>query len=370
MLNKNIRTLILYLCILCFTSNGQITADSNRFELSYLDKNSYYLSSIKLFLTGEFHYQPGNFNIMLSYWDFLNKNQIYPKYIIEEQGPSYAYLFNKYLETGDNYLLDLMEGYEGSKKLYKQIRFYRNNLPSDKKFYSVGVDIEQYSYMTMYALRDILMRSFSNIKDIDTLPDELWSLHQEVKTMDRPDLWRRKDLKKTISKISKAIKTKDSIIIKSWSGNDFQQVQNIIKSFDLSLKRKRLFLNNEGKKFQKAREELMTKNIYDIYLKDSSAISYGHFGLNHIQLSLKGKYNSLAVILNSDRKYNVLNNKICSNTIYYSYFKKKDYKSLNLDYIKINEKLRTMENNTLYLFSLEDKPKYSNLLLFKKTENK
>lgn len=358
--------LVLALRLTCQVSNSI-------YEISDPDTVSKDYTKIRLFLTGEFHYQPGNLNLMLSYWEHLNKNNIYPMYIIEEQGPSVGYTLNKYLETGDEYLLDLLESYEASKPLYRALFKYRNELPENKKFYFVGVDIEQYYYITEYAIRNILIKE--PYENTDSLPYEVRYVYSLLKQINRPDITSTKLLKKLIKKTSDIMKTKDSTIILNWAGKEWEKLKEIIASFELSSKRKHLLINNESAKFFKEREDFMLNNVYRLYKKDSTTTAYGHFGIYHIQLSPETKTKKeikscFASLLNSNPKYYILNGRISSNSIFYGYIKFKHYKFLGASETEVKNQLSKMPNNSLALFELRNRPKYSSLLLFKRDKVK
>ena len=335
-----------------------------------------------LFLIGEYHVQHGNFKIHLSYYDYLKSKGLSPKYIIEEGAPSYGYVMTKYLKTGDEFLLDIMGVDSNFRQIFRDLALFYKSLPDDKKFKYVGVDFERLVQIAHYAVRDILLqsnlycdyKSFAFIEEESNCFDEkeVCYLFSLFKRKENPISWGRKNLKEDLTKLLDYVNSQDSLIIKDHLSSElYTELSIIMKSFEISKKRRRLFVVFERTEFQVEREKFMTNNIYRLFVNDPHAIVYGQFGIDHVLLSTYNKHPKpdqkmrLAIDLNNNPEYPLTNHKVCSNIIYYDYFKPNSYKFLQSDLSKINSEFTKMKDCELLIKDFENKSKATNLILFK-----
>jgi len=335
-----------------------------------------------LFLIGEYHWQKGNFQVGLSYDSYLKENDLFPKYFVDESSPSYGYLFNRYISTGNELILKILDPTKQYWDVFREQRLYQQS--SSVKIKYVGVDIEQFNYIAHYALREIFSEvqmpcNYSETWNTDSNNDtlnyaqiELCEIINSIKSIQNPLASSNKGLKKDLDEILLFSKSSDSVLIKKNLGDNlFFEFTQIMTSYEISKKRKRLFVVFESDKFQIEREKFMTNQIYQLFAKDSTAIVYGQFGIDHVLLSTYKKHPKpyekirLGIALNNDKAYPLTNNKVCSNVIYYDYFKPSMYKFLQSDLKKIPNEFSKMKDCQLKILDFENKSKANNLILFK-----
>lgn len=134
----------------------------------------------KIILVGENHVFEENHAINYAFLKKLHSNKIYPKYIILEYGHGTAFLLNKYFQTEDKQLLDLLFplNLRFGQDFYKDLFILNNSLPDSNKFNFVGVDYD-YDYDAMHlSLRYLLLSDLQFAKDttpslvLETLEDD------------------------------------------------------------------------------------------------------------------------------------------------------------------------------------------------------
>jgi hypothetical protein len=286
-------------------------------------------NSSKLHIIGEYHYFKANLNLHFSYLKLLNDSDIYPKYLVFERGPAYAYICNKYLETGDSTLIKLIEALSQDQVQFEQLRKYRLLLPNEKKFYIVGADYEDNVRHTHFVIRDILL---SNLKLLDSSIynrvmncdnylnsfDNFLNLVVSFKIKNRPDSWGKKDLWKDVSEISEVLTSSDSTRLKLFLGNGLKEFQFILSAYEAPIKNKKIYSTENNT----ARDKYMATNIYNKYLEDTTAVMVGQLGNAHVpkkymEVWSVNKAHSVALFLNGDPAFKELNSKVYSNSIVY-----------------------------------------------------
>lgn len=170
------RVILLSLLILFTTSCNQ-SALSNE---SYLEKNygiinlnntnnysdldilKYKLNDKEIILTGEVHGVKSNKMLEMKLMKYL-KQKINIKYYLMEVPYSQAYILNKYLETGDEQILNTyfkccenttrytVDEYNFIKELYE----FNKQFDDNNKIHVVGIDIEMYKQSSYYYLKDV-----------------------------------------------------------------------------------------------------------------------------------------------------------------------------------------------------------------------
>lgn len=318
------RFLILYILNLFILYTCRSQSVNKPLPEIYIRKNDTLNSTLKnrLILVGEFHYEVGNLSAKLSFIKLLHKNKIYPKYILEEHGQSYAYLLNKYLKSGNEYFLETIEYYQESKELFRNLRNYYLLLPDSNRFNYVGVDIEKYYYITVTAIKDIFKDKNNYLNTFSFSPQAI-SLIDEIVIMNNPIDYPRRYLKQILNRVSKLVTSEDSVETRKLCGDAYLDLYKIITSYKLAKKRRHMFLKNESKKFKIKRDRFMADNIYKTTIADTTGVSLGFFGMYHVMLNHERVNNSGVIIpfasmLNSEKQYPLLNNKITSSFIFYT----------------------------------------------------
>lgn len=368
------KVILLILNLFCI-SNCFSQIDFYSLPIVNKDEDSIIDSKCKIFFVGEYHHKPFNFNIEFTFWKLLNDNNIYPKFNIREDGPSLGYLITKYLETGNDTILSVIESHKNNWEIYRKVREYYLKLPNDKKFTFVGIDIDRFHYQVHYAIRDILINPHNLCNNETDRCYSFDSLVKEIRTVNNPIEYGKTGLKEQLKFLLHLLDSPDSTLILNHIIENSEIFNKIISAYRLALESKRVFIDNENKEFKTKREWLMINNLYSLYQKDSLAVCIGRFGFFHIQLSKPtkklNKYNdiSMAAILNNDLRFPLTNKKINSNIIVYSYAFPKHYKFLKTNCNDVNSIFKSMPQNTLYFMDYNDKTFMTNLILFKSIKN-
>lgn len=371
---KNERKLcFLRFCVfLCIISKGQTFLKT--FSICNRDSLEYFQSSLdqyKLFLIGEYHGQESNIKIEFTYLEYLNSENIYPKYLIDEEGPSFGYLLTKFIKTGDTTILEVINSSKERWGLFNDFKKYYESLPNDKKFAVIGVDVDRFYHVTHHAVRDILLAKEVDCKESDFECKKLIYILNSFKLVVNPLLFGTKDLKNHLNEVSSLLKSKDSVVLRRHCEGNFLILKQIIAAYDLAKERRRIFLHNESKEFRTKREWLMINNLYSIYLKDASAICVGRFGSFHTLINLPKKqhhvYNdiSMASILNNNNKFSLTNQKVSSNLIVYNYAYPKQYKFIKTNVGEMKTIFERMPSNTIFIKKLGHESEITNVILLK-----
>lgn len=102
-----------------------------------------------VYLIGEQHAIAKNYDIQLYFIKYFNQNQNV-RYIISEDGFCDTMLLNRYLETGDDSIIqNIVEGTKGSfaysknyYSFYEKVYEYNKSLPADQKLVFIGIDVQ------------------------------------------------------------------------------------------------------------------------------------------------------------------------------------------------------------------------------------
>ena len=265
-----------------------------------------------LFVSGEAHATQKNYDVQMEIIKNLSENSDF-RYIIAEDSMANALLINSYLETGNTDKLDIVfkelkntyagniEGYKFFQNLYE----FRKNLPDDKKFTYLGVDLEHQANLTVSYLYDVASRNgvYENIKEF------IENFKQKKE---------KNELISSLEKVYSDIE-KNSDVYSEKLGEEFWIFKYLVKNTLNTYKSK---LIKDETQWGVYREGIMKENFYEIYNHFSKGKYYGQWGLEHAYLSnLKtdnypGDKPRLATSLNSDENSPV-KNKVCSMAIMY-----------------------------------------------------
>lgn len=303
------------------------------------------LNTKKVFLIGEFHNQSGNIETAIGYLNLLHQNGIYPKYWLVEDGAAYAYLFNHFLETGDEHTLSLIEDGLEARMYYREIRRYHNSLSKKNKFSIVGIDSRKDLSIIHNAIRLNIIKYFSDIDTITTskkFPNlYIKSLVESILANNKPEFTKGKYLLYDINGISEMLIEKDSV---RFNNKELKKnLREILAGFHLECERKHLFYRFESKAFKIKREQFLTNNLSRLFLLDSTSSAFGQFGIYHVVLGhkIEEEVFNFATEINSGRNNPFLKDKVSENLIWYSTIGTKPYAKLNL---KLNHYINKLKN--------------------------
>ncbi|AHM62798.1 hypothetical protein D770_22765 [Flammeovirgaceae bacterium 311] len=128
----------------------------------------------KIILLGEHHYMAANTPLQTDLFIHLNK-QVGVRHLLIEFGRAEAYLYNQYLQTGDEkYLNKTFAGFSRYKEFFpgwRKLYAYNAGLDSGKKMVVHGLDIEREPGLSasMYAL----LSAYENNPSVSSLRDAI-----------------------------------------------------------------------------------------------------------------------------------------------------------------------------------------------------
>lgn len=375
MQNKSIDVRKIFAFSTCFICSILVSAQSLFLNVCNLPDKNIFQEKFNIYLIGEQHFFRGNFNIRTTYHKTLISNNVYPDYILDEEGPSFSFLLNKYLETGDEKIFNIIEDNRNVKSLYEQYKAFYDSLPKDKKFRHVGIDQEKYLYMTHYAIRYIILENIqSYYASMNNYSSEDWewvnNIIHSFEEKPYPTAWNKKNLKDDIDRVFYILNSKDSAIFKNSITIDYDIISDIRAAYNLMNKRKKFFIENESQEIQSEREIFLTNNVYKIFIHDPRAIIMAQLGFYHTILYDYLKKPKpvdkirLANVLNNDSHYPITNKKVCSNIIYYKNTKSKQYGFLQVDFRSITPIFEEMQNCDLLIKDINN-DRVNNLILYK-----
>ncbi len=227
----------------------------------------------KLIMLGEMHYMAANSTIQTGLWIYLNQ-RFGVRHLLIEFGQAEAYLYNQYLQTGDEwYINHTFQGFSGYVEFisaWRKLYEYNLGLDSSKKLVVNGLDLERDPGLsaTMYKLLSPYQADpeINNLRDsikarLDTIGVErdtkeyIYHLRSRVSTLPLPD-----DENKQII-------------------NDILNNQSFVSSME-------------------KRDSLMAESF--LALDTADEVYFGQFGFAHAMLSSR---NGLAAILNNSEEY-------------------------------------------------------------------
>lgn len=368
------------LVVLSFKTVGQ---ESNTFFINICNFDSVITQSQKkIQLIGAYRHKSGSFLFELGYLKKYHSNRIYPKFLFLEGGPAWAYLANKYLESGDDKILKVLYFNSGmNPAILKQIFSYNKTLKEEEKFNIVGIDYEIGAIdVPFFAVRRILLENleknnralFNHIDsvyhDLDKI-NELDFLLGWIKIKANPIHWSRKSLKKDISRLKYFVAISDSIKLKAFLGKEYNLFKTILNSCDQISNGKFLF----SEKNRQNRTYFMASNLYNTFLKDTSKQIIGVLGSVHVSKIYRENWPnsrpfSVAMMLNSDSNFKAANQKVNASLIVYgslvASFYKRLYKYTNVSEREMRNVFMNMKDCDAYIKKYQDTIIIDNLIYF------
>lgn len=310
---------------------GDAYLKKNSFELNSFfsnSKNTIDTSSV-LYLSGEAHFMKGNENIKLNLFKYLYINCGVRVFLLEE-GFSYGYYYNSFLESGDYEKLkyDLFV-LDDSKYFLNEILAFYNSLPKNDKFYFEGVDSEDMIPSSINLIKSFLQKKEKCDEKIKPEIDAFLNYMNNTKTF---NTYSSKSAKPFLNNLYNSL-YKYPNEYESFLTHDYYSFQKILNGTKKYYEWKNInFEKTKDSTIIFDREEFISKNIIEILKKDEGAKMYGQFGGKHIPLSFQNSwfgtnnYYSFAAMLNNDER---LKSRITSIMIQYYKGKKNKLKINN-----------------------------------------
>lgn len=279
------RLFILFLLSVSLTSYGQ-KGVSNKGAFKKFFKENHTKS---LIIVGENHAMAVGSDIYPELIKYLHKKTGLNSLLIEF-GPSEAYFYTKYLETGNekhlNYTL-FAGGVKGWREAWREIYAYNKTLK--KPLQIIGIDFDRTRTLA-YALISVFMT-------YDTVPDYIKPLLDEIRT---------DEFYKTYTI---GYPTKKDIL---WTSKTKELLQQHLEELTVFLKSKDLalisaILNNKAINYADGREEAISENTKRIIENSNEKNFFLLIGRNHAYLNpLYGDNKRLANILVDSSSIRVL----------------------------------------------------------------
>jgi hypothetical protein len=255
-----------------------------------------------------------NYEILSDLIKFFNgKNGL--RHIICEESHGEAFLYNAYLETGNEYYLKYTDEWSDEKlKAFKKLRIFNNSLPQDKKLFFVGIDALTRIDPVVQTLKYLFNRHEEPSLRIKPFVDSIRNLNMPIayiKSGKRDEYLA--ELNKRFQFLRNEIQSSINDY-KSFLREDFIHIQLIIS-------------NNSNHTKPKQRNKEAVKNLNDaVNLLNIKTGAIGMFGVNHT--SFDSPFSIASNIKN--KKTNFFYNRVVSFNIHYVNTKSNYYKVVDV----------------------------------------
>lgn len=357
-------------CAFCY-SQGPDFAFENGYDFKNIENDSN-LNRKSIYLLGEFHHRAYNPNIEYTVLKSLNKRNVFPDFILQENGYSYSYIVNRYLLTGDEKYVDFLALFPKDVYYYKEIFKYNSQLKEKQKFLFFGIDYEKYPAQTLYAIKDLLSNVIINYENSSS--DKMDSVYEVISDIQKTDMAKIGNHKiNTQLNYFQKIYSSDSLIFKNLLKQNYKHLESIMSGYEKRNTYKKINYDKANAEQMMDRELYMADNIYKLIKEDSTFILFGRFGLTHVSLTFQEQgwtrknYNSFSSYLNTGNNYFKTNKKVWTSIIYYDKVKSKFYKFLDLSESDLTQLKRETDRLYLKSFGYKNPLKFNYLIYFNKT---
>lgn len=204
--------------------------------LSELDS---FVKDFDVFITGENHtYLKSNARLWVKMIKYLHQ-QAGVRNVLIEYGYSSGWLINRYIQTGDSSLFEVLKAYSFKELAYayKDMMEYNKTLPEDKKLYFTGIDLERGVYSACKVL-SLMIPKDKNIPDsIELHIESLLSLvtYNDNKIFneneDGTDYFNSYSSNGTLEKIVANFRNRTDDY-RQFLGSNFQEFEKVIKGLE------------------------------------------------------------------------------------------------------------------------------------------
>jgi hypothetical protein len=240
-------TLLLALVCFCSSSNAENTTPKNINDTLYLSSDTFaglellapFVNNYDVFITGENHtYLKSNAKLWTKMIKYLNKTAGLQSVMIE-YGYSSGWLINKYIQTGDTALYNVLKSYSFKELAYayKDMMEYNKTLPEGKKLYFTGIDLERGIYSASKVLGlllpkdkdvpDSLELHIESLQSLITYNDNIIASNKE----DFTDYFQSYSSNTTIDKIIANFNA-HNLLYQAYLGVNFEEFKKVIKGLE------------------------------------------------------------------------------------------------------------------------------------------
>ena len=288
-----------------YVANNHIKVDLNEKQTNLGDIFLDDLQGNEVFLSSEEHAVLGNKKLEIKLLDyFVEKAGV--KYLLVEYGYCQAMRFNRYLESGDESILEeevkSLKGtlsYTKDFAIYWQQLFELNQKLSDKnKIKIIGIDLGWTPSVVKYFEEEL--RTIA-LKDLPSLQNLLHNYNNTTPQGEYRELY-----EKVLSEFSDA----DKSVFTDQQKFEIPYVfENLINSAEA-------FSQEEPMDIHRKRDKYMYDNFIKLYPRLDRGKFFGQWGLNHVYQAPQLNVNWLAYLLNSQENSPV-KGKVLSMATYY-----------------------------------------------------
>jgi len=314
-----------------------IKKNSRDLKLNDIDDNSDLdliwedIKDKSVIFTNEHHGIKENEDIQYKFINYLMDNWDL-KYFLMESGHAAGVVFNEYLQSGDEKLLDnifewaILEKFntESLKELMKKLYLKNKDLPEEKKLIIVGLDVMEEPGGVTYYFKNILEKhkempkvQLDRMKSIIQYSELEWTATEKSS-----------EFLKAIEDLDKDLEESEDVYIKYLGSEglfDLKLIVNNLKSssdIENSLEKGGITANKE---YYEPRDKMSYENFKKIYEHFGGGKYYSHYGFPHVYQNEINTVKFLAANFKEDPNFK---DKIYSINIIYKEGQCYDYGSL------------------------------------------
>lgn len=268
-----------------------LASDSDIQNFALLDSAA---ANNDFFFTAEQHWKAVNSQLQFSFLKYLHQ-KAGVRNLLLEGGYSYGYLVNRYLESGDDKLLekvlqDIPICPKDQRELFEKIRDYNLSLPEEDRIQVHGIDLEHAPVLSVHSLNNLMPET--------TLPPSIASNMEKLVELHRSPYYYKAEMRKFFKRLNKDIHRQETVYKIFWGEHyeTFRMItENTVQAFGFTLLKATVF-----KKRWEKREARMYKNFLQVRDNMKTGKYYAQFGGLHtdIKTSSRWEFPSLAHRLN------------------------------------------------------------------------
>ena len=320
------RRIIYIICFLCVLVGVFIFCNRPMNNIDYIKKNSMDLKlndindnsdldliweDIKdksVIFTNEHHGIKENEDIQYKFINYLMDNWDL-KYFLMESGHAAGVVFNEYLQSGDEKLLDdifqwgILEKFntESTKELMKKLYLKNKDLPEEKKLIIVGLDVMEEQGGVTYYFKNMLEKYKEMPKEQLDKMRKILEYSEEEGTIGE----KSSKFSKAIEDLEEDLKVNEDIYVKYLDGEGVFNLELIVNNLKNSSK---LGYTIDGgitvnKELYEARDKVNYENFKKIYEHFGGGKYYSHYGINHVYQNEINNVKFLGANIKEDPKF-------------------------------------------------------------------
>lgn len=373
----------------------KIETDSTLSGFSILDS---VFQTKKIFFTGEDHrFIEANNSTTLAFLKYLNQKQGV-NHLMLELGYSWGEIANRYIQTGDSALFELLQysSHKSFNVFFKDLYEYNKNLSPENKIQIHGIDVERFYELALLHLNFLIPSTKEVPNELILSIESIQSLAKYVEIQGLQEKENEEEEESTEEDSSEEEdEYSSSLDISKYS--IFQSIDSILSDFQRNRKLYAVFLDSNFTEFEKITQELkiykqwriyensnmvqrfifrenyMFQNMKRLFEEFPNAKFYGQFGRCHVSL-IKTKddcnWVDFRSIANRLQEYKHTKDKVVSIGIFYA--SKPEYESSRMVKQYMKDLAKKVPENEINIFSLDTsiikEVKYTYILIDKKAE--